>query len=237
MYWEGKEKPVKQEAGDWVPPYHRSSSSNIERTSYALMAMIGDGTDSNALAMARPIVRWLSKQRNALGGFASTQDTCVALQALSSYAGYVYGGTLTWMRIDIGHTNDRNFHHNFHINDNNRLVLQRVEVPANSLPMKIPIEAVGDGCALVQAHVSYNIPTIKEKPAFNLSTFVRRRKVDKPIVLKTEAGERLCQPLDITVCAEWLEEGKSDMAVIDVKLVSGFTPDEGSLERVIQKMT
>jgi len=73
MYWEGKEKPVKQEAGDWVPPYHRSSSSNIERTSYALMAMIGDGTDSNALAMARPIVRWLSKQRNALGGFASTQ--------------------------------------------------------------------------------------------------------------------------------------------------------------------
>ena len=79
MYWEEKEKHVKQEAGDWVPPYHRSSSSNIERTSYALMAMIGDGTDSYALAKAGPIVRWLSEQRNPLGGFASTQVISHAL--------------------------------------------------------------------------------------------------------------------------------------------------------------
>ncbi|KAK3727992.1 hypothetical protein QZH41_015940, partial [Actinostola sp. cb2023] len=234
MHWEKKEKPIKRETGEWVPPYHRSSSSNIEMTSYALMAMIGDGTDSTALAKARPIVRWLSKQRNAHGGFASTQDTTVALQALSKYAVYVYrAGTLKSTRIDIGHADKGNFSHNFRINDNNSLVLQQVEVPANSLPMKIPIKAVGDGCALVQAHVSYNIPAIKEKHAFKLSTYVRRRKVKRAIVLKTNAGERLCQPLEMTVCAQWLKEGKSNMPIIEVKLVSGFNPDEESLERLL----
>ena len=30
----------------------------------------------------------------------------------------------------------------------------------------------------------------------------------------------------------WLEEDKSGMAVVDVKMVSGFTADEESLERV-----
>lgn len=33
-----------------------------------------------------PLVRWLSNQRNALGGFSSTQDTVIALQALAAYA-------------------------------------------------------------------------------------------------------------------------------------------------------
>lgn len=72
MYW-NKPEPAKALSVDWTPPYTRSSSSSIETTAYALMAFIGDGTNTRSFARARPIVRWLSKQRNALGGFASTQ--------------------------------------------------------------------------------------------------------------------------------------------------------------------
>ncbi|KAK3709154.1 hypothetical protein QZH41_018067 [Actinostola sp. cb2023] len=180
MHWEKKVKPKKQNAHYWFPPYHRSSSSNIEMTSYALMAMIGDGTDSKAIGDAMPIIRWISKQRNALGGFSSTQDTCVALQALARYAGYVYRGG-TRMRIDVGYVNDKQFQHSFRINDNNRLVLQRVEcylVPQNILPVDhIPIDAFGDGCALLQADVLYNIPEVEEEPAFKLSVSVHPRKI------------------------------------------------------------
>jgi len=37
---------------------------------------------------------------------------------------------------------------------------------------------------------------------------------------------------DKCVCFRWLESDKSGMAVIEVKLVSGFIPDEDTLERV-----
>ena len=74
MYWEKKEKPKKHTPLQaWAPPYQRSSSINIEMTSYALMAMIGDGTNPKAIADAMPIAQWITKQRNELGGFSSTQ--------------------------------------------------------------------------------------------------------------------------------------------------------------------
>ncbi|KAK3727994.1 hypothetical protein QZH41_015942, partial [Actinostola sp. cb2023] len=236
MHWEKKVKPKKQNPHYWLAPYHRSSSSNIEMTSYALMAMIGDGTDSKAIGDAMPIIRWISKQRNALGGFSSTQDTCVALQALSRYAGYVYRGG-TRMKIDVGYINDEQFQHSFRINDNNRLVLQRVEVPQKMLPVDhMPIDAFGDGCALLQADVLYNIPEVEEEPAFKLSVSVHPRKIKTSSIETTEAGEELCQPLEMKVCAKWLEEDKSDMAVIDVKLVSGYSADEESLERLMNRV-
>ena len=69
MYW-GKEKVV--------PPsdqfYNRAPAADIELTAYALMTYILQAKeDSSLIGQAMPIVRWLTKQRNALGGLASTQ--------------------------------------------------------------------------------------------------------------------------------------------------------------------
>nr|BAJ05271.1 alpha-2-macroglobulin [Diadumene lineata] len=237
MHWEKKEKPEKPSQDlFWQPPYHRSASTNIEMTSYALMAMIDDGTDTKAIADAMPIIRWITKQRNGQGGFSSTQDTCVALQSLSKYAKAIYGNGDTRMRIDVGYPRSL-FFHEFRIDDNNRLVLQRVEVPENTLySKKIPIDAVGDGCALVQTDVSYNIPDVKENPAFDLSVGVKPPSGARSAIVKSEAGEQLCQPLEMKVYAKWLREGRSGMAVIDVKLVSGFTADEESLDRLMNRL-
>lgn len=83
MHWEKKEKPQRVPSIGWQPPYHRSRSANIEMTAYALMAIIGDGTDSKAIADSMPIIRWIAKQRNAQGGFSSTQvDEILTIQAL-----------------------------------------------------------------------------------------------------------------------------------------------------------
>jgi len=73
MHWEKEQKQQKTPTSGWVEPYLRSSSINIEMTGYALLAMIGDGRDNDVLLKAGPIVKWLSHQRNALGGFSSTQ--------------------------------------------------------------------------------------------------------------------------------------------------------------------
>ncbi|XP_009980491.1 PREDICTED: alpha-2-macroglobulin-like protein 1, partial [Tauraco erythrolophus] len=45
------------------------------------------------MATAAGIVAWLTRQQNAYGGFASTQDTAVALQALAKYAARTFSAS------------------------------------------------------------------------------------------------------------------------------------------------
>ena len=62
-----------QEDDDWVEiPFSPAASADVEMTGYVLLArVIGQG--ASGVASALPIVKWLTKQRNAYGGFASTQ--------------------------------------------------------------------------------------------------------------------------------------------------------------------
>ena len=66
----------------WSAPlpetYYGAGSADVETTGYALLALLEAGDRIAASSAAR----WLVSQRNALGGFGSTQDTVVGLQAL-----------------------------------------------------------------------------------------------------------------------------------------------------------
>lgn len=57
-------------------------SAEVEMTAYGLLtyALLGD------VASALPVVKWLSQQRNALGGFSSTQVPLTSLSASLSKA-------------------------------------------------------------------------------------------------------------------------------------------------------
>ena len=57
-------------------------SAAIETTGYALLALMANDDLANAAQAAK----WLATQRNAYGGFGSTQDTVVSLQALATYS-------------------------------------------------------------------------------------------------------------------------------------------------------
>ncbi|KAK9405721.1 complement C4-like [Crotalus adamanteus] len=57
------------------------SAISVEATSYALLYFL----KQNDSARASKIAQWLTEQRNYGGGFKSTQDTVVALEALSIY--------------------------------------------------------------------------------------------------------------------------------------------------------
>ena len=55
--------------------YRREPSASVEMTSYALLAyLISDDKD---IMDARPVVRWMNTQRSALGGYSSTQVSCI----------------------------------------------------------------------------------------------------------------------------------------------------------------
>lgn len=79
IHWEEDkdEDEDKESRRSW---YYQARSTDIEQTSYVLLAMLEQGGKS-AVSNAVPIVRWLSKQRNGLGGWSSTQVSLTRLYA------------------------------------------------------------------------------------------------------------------------------------------------------------
>ncbi|KAM7388308.1 hypothetical protein PAMP_024494 [Pampus punctatissimus] len=232
-------------------------SAEVEMTAYGLLTytLLGD------VASALPVVKWLSQQRNALGGFSSTQDTCVALQALSEYAilSYVGGVNLT---ISLASTN-LDFQETFELNKDNKKLLQSTKIP--SIPTGLFVSAKGEGCCLMQIDVSYNVPDPVSKPAFQLKVDLKEpfqeRHLQPPSSRhptsrsrsradnRSELNRKRRAPIDdddpaahqdkmdfhisLEVCARWLHSGSSNMAVIEVPMISGFRADVESLERLL----
>ncbi|XP_066471507.1 complement C4-like [Tiliqua scincoides] len=58
-----------------------ASAISVEATAYGLLYLV----KQKDTAMASKVARWLTEQRNYGGGFKSTQDTVVGLEALSQY--------------------------------------------------------------------------------------------------------------------------------------------------------
>jgi len=71
-HWKAREdEPVRPEGTWW---WYRPNSAEVETTSYALMALLGTTQlRDDKITVGLPLVRWLSTQRNAYGGFGSTQ--------------------------------------------------------------------------------------------------------------------------------------------------------------------
>lgn len=70
VYWSRDSEPEEEPTSPWG--YYRAPSAEVEMTSYALLAYTV-GNQPEAVINSKPIVMWLSKQRNAQGGFSSTQ--------------------------------------------------------------------------------------------------------------------------------------------------------------------
>ncbi|VFV36960.1 c3 and pzp-alpha-2-macroglobulin [Lynx pardinus] len=210
-------------------------SAEVEMTAYALLTytLLGD------VATALPVVKWLSQQRNALGGFSSTQDTCVALQALADYAVLSYAGNVN-LTVSLASTN-LDYQETFELHAANQKLLQTAAIP--SLPTGLFVSAKGEGCCLMQIDVTYNVPDPVAKPAFQLLVSLRepeaeQRRTPAPASSADDddpAADQHHQEYQVTleVCTRWLHAGSSNMAVLDVPLLSGFRVDIESLEQLL----
>uniref|UniRef100_A0A8C2BC92 Uncharacterized protein n=1 Tax=Cyprinus carpio TaxID=7962 RepID=A0A8C2BC92_CYPCA len=121
-----------------------SDSLAVEISSYVLLAVLtADSLTSADLGFANRIVSWLVKQQNAYGGFSSTQDTVVALQALSLYATKVFSSddSSTVTVQSVGDT------HHFDLNQDNKLLHQEKQL--QNVPAKYSIEVKGSTCVSV----------------------------------------------------------------------------------------
>ncbi|XP_036065942.1 CD109 antigen-like [Oryzias melastigma] len=128
----------------------RPQSAQIEMAAYVLLALFVRGSFIEGIAL----MKWLSIQRNHLGGFGTTQDTVIALQALAYYAAFS-GANAINVKIDVS-SSTSSFSMPFTINSTSYRTYQNQKINAEKdLPLNIYIE--GEGFALVQLNVFYNV--------------------------------------------------------------------------------
>ncbi|OBS60651.1 hypothetical protein A6R68_08224, partial [Neotoma lepida] len=91
IHWARPQKHTVPESF-WFQP--QASSAEVQITAYCLLAYltVQPAPSEEDLTTATFIVKWLTKQQNSNGGFSSTQDTVVALLALSKYGAATFTG-------------------------------------------------------------------------------------------------------------------------------------------------
>uniref|UniRef100_A0A8C3RDG7 CD109 antigen n=1 Tax=Cyanoderma ruficeps TaxID=181631 RepID=A0A8C3RDG7_9PASS len=205
----------------WVTPASEISDSwqprsiDIELAAYALLSHF----HQDRLAEGIPIMKWLSHQRNHLGGFSSTQDTVVALHALSLFAALTAASktamdiTVTAPSLERPET--------FSVDSRNRFLFQ---IPP-AQEMAITVSADGMGFAVFQLNVVYNtkhtdqrLRSVQNQETFDLNVDVKDDKDDK-------------NHLTLNVCTS------SGMVLMEVGLLSGFSvsPDFVPLDNTVKK--
>uniref|UniRef100_A0A8K9X590 Alpha-2-macroglobulin-like n=1 Tax=Oncorhynchus mykiss TaxID=8022 RepID=A0A8K9X590_ONCMY len=196
-----------------------SPSLEVEISSYVLLASLSASSRSTSdLGYASRIVRWLVRQQNAYGGFSSTQDTVVALQALALYSTRVFsrgGASTVTVRSPSG---DRCL---FHVNQNNKLLYQ--ERALQDTEGKYSVEVQGSACASVQVVLRYNVPTPTRSTTLSIQ-----------VTPEVDCNRKSLRPR-VTLKLQSRYHGKeltTNMIIVDLKMLSGFSPDPDSLGRL-----
>ncbi|KAM4605845.1 alpha-2-macroglobulin-like [Discoglossus pictus] len=198
-------------------PYTRAPSVDVEMTSYALMAILSKPKClEEDLTLATKIVSWLVQQWNPNGGFSSTLDTVVALQALSLY------GSLTHSHDSprtVLLSCDSDPVARLQVEDSNRLLLQRVPLP--KVPGEYKASITGSGCLYMQANLRYNVPHPKGDAAFSISVTTEPETCD----------QKSRKSFSIAVNVSYVgKREKSNMAIVEIKLPSGYFPEKTSVK-------
>ncbi|KAF7657412.1 hypothetical protein LDENG_00027780 [Lucifuga dentata] len=189
-------------------------SLEVEMTSYVLLALLsGPIMPGFGLDYSSGIIRWLAQQQNPYGGFSSTQDTVVALQALAKYGTATYSptGSTTVTVSSLGGLNKM-----FTVDQRNRLLYQEEQL--SEVPGEYSVRAEGQGCVLAQISMSYNVPPPPDFTAFNISTNTMTKcNATKPQLI-----------LSVNVRYQGQRE-ETNMVIINIKLLSGYVLDKSSL--------
>ncbi|CAJ1066024.1 alpha-2-macroglobulin-like [Xyrichtys novacula] len=190
-----------------------SSSLSVEISSYVLLALLSASPSIEDLGYANQIVRWLTTQQNYYGGFSSTQDTVVALQALALYSTLVFnpeGSSSVTVQSPSGQLD-------FVVNQENKLLYQ--EQLLTDVTGKYKVEVKGTTCASVQISHHYNILSPPTETNLRLDTVAKANCESNNFTLTLKM-----------ICTYTGNEVATNMVILDIKMLSGFVPEPQSLK-------
>ncbi|XP_056385112.1 alpha-2-macroglobulin-like protein 1 isoform X2 [Hyla sarda] len=199
--------------------WSRPNSNEVELASYVVLAHLSlDNPTKTDINEASSTAQWIGKQQNPYGGFASTQDTVVGLQALSLFSKMTYSkhGGLEIMFIPDG---ENTVH--FHVDEQTRFLLQKKQL--QRLPGDYKVQVKGEGCVFLKTSLKYNTYPNKVSPFFQIH-------------LNLNLGTNMKKSaftLNYTISVRYIgSRRETNMVLIETELPSGFTANLESLEKL-----
>ncbi|XP_071802059.1 complement C3-like isoform X1 [Asterias amurensis] len=192
----------------------------VETTSYALLAFL----QLDDVSYSHDIVKWLTNQENYQGGFVSTQDTVIALQALSAYS--IKSDTNV---IDIGcqvSCQEAEFDQEFLLKPDNAILRQfaEIRVPEHQSEFKVSFDSAGTGMGQLKFESSYNIP----EPNVDNCDFVLN--INQEAIEVDENNQRIQYTIELS----YLKGETTGMAILEVGLYTGYQAMAEDLDEVKQ---
>ena len=164
----------------------------------------------------------------------------MALQALAAYSAVSYSPE---MSLDVAVMRDDVMMSKFAVAPENKMIMQKAPL---QVPGTYELQTNGSGCAFIQLSVEYNVMTeAPARPAFELNSNVRRvgsscttreirvcARFEPKLEISSSVRKSSIYYCVSSACRYLLEDGYSNMAVIAVKMVSGWSPDKTSVNNV-----
>ncbi|MCL7415995.1 MAG: alpha-2-macroglobulin, partial [ANME-2 cluster archaeon] len=216
MYWKLEPGAELMSTMYWMPP----SSKNVEVTAYGTLVLI-----EHRDARANEVLKWISAQRNSLGGYGSTQDTVMAFKALMTAAATQAKDTDATITV----TADGKDIIKVRVNEDNYDVLQMVEIPASSELITLSMSGKGD--INYQLVKRFNV-ILPDEPVFT----------DLEFEVEYDAADVVVNDIvDVHAKVKYTGEANSTgMLILDVAVPTGFVPvvstlDELKNDRIISR--
>uniref|UniRef100_A0A8C4JAS1 Complement C3 n=1 Tax=Dromaius novaehollandiae TaxID=8790 RepID=A0A8C4JAS1_DRONO len=195
---------------------------NIEGTSYALLALL----QMEKTQLTGPVVRWLAKQNYFGGGYGSTQATILVFQALAQYQ--ISTPQQQELKLDVSVLLPRRASPiKYRIENRNALVARSAETKWNE-DFTVKAEGIGKGTMTVVTVYNARVPEKENK----CDSFDLRVQVDDVKLGKQREG--VVRSVKITICMRYLDNVDATMSILDVSMLTGFTPDLEDLKRLSQ---
>ena len=215
LYWGGGDVgPVEPFAADGPAFGHGNKSAAIETTGYALLALLRH----EDLVSASRTAKWLVGQRNALGGFGSTQDTVVSLQGLTTFSAKVRTNVDMTVTLESG-----GWRKDMRITPETSDVMEIVQVP---LGETVTVTAQGRGDAVLQSVLRYNLPESRTETqdVFQITVDYGTDRVEVDDLITVSASIAFRPPVPI----------EAGMVVLDVAVPTGFDPVRETVAALVE---
>ncbi|XP_029458609.1 complement C4-A-like [Rhinatrema bivittatum] len=232
---------------------------SIETTSYALLQALIKGN----ITYAKTIANWLIEKRKYGGGFCSTQDTVVALEALSKYSLQTVNDPIN-LKIDITDPG-RGKGQIIHLKNDNALTEEKLQFEFGN---KINVAVSGQGTGSMTILKVYHSSEQENNTCNHLTLDVQVNDFlpepedlnynyddyesvqnDDPLSTMTKldwfdirsrrrrdvsASEKKKEDLHYTICIKSEEkDSKTEMFLVDLTLLSGLEPVTEDLDQLI----
>ncbi|KAI1297211.1 Antigen -like protein [Halotydeus destructor] len=194
----------------------------VETTAYALMVHI-----SKQAVIQKEIVEFLNTHRQHNGGWASTQDSIVAFQAVIEYSIQSRLRDVTDIDITIEAPSSAGFEKKVNIGQENLSKLQAFEIPNAYGP--VIIKAQGSGLAIIQLDVQYNVDWAHLQIPPPVNAF--------DLEVSMQAYGRNKSHIAFRSCQRWThvqESYSSGMAVLEVTIPTGYVIQQQELDSYVR---